>query len=101
MSFDPFEVEQDGELSDEEKQKIIDYHTMIHETFRTDSGKKLLHKWTEDYVFQATVIPGQPLEAHGINEGKASFVRHILKTIVMVDDDYEQLLPTQENSSDE
>jgi hypothetical protein len=97
MSFDVFEDGEEG-LSEIDKLALVEYHNQIHRVFKQNQeGVKLLDKWFDDYVMSPTVVPGNSLEAHGIREGTASFVRHIMKTIEMVENNYNQ--PT-ENSDD-
>ena len=89
--FDQFEIEGNAELTHEQRQDMLDFNSRIHRVFEQNpEGKKLLELWTDQYVMNPTVIPGQPLEAHGINEGKASLVRGIIKTIKLVEANYNQ-----------
>lgn len=90
MSFDPFQIEPSGEMSESEKQKIIDYQTLIGLVFNTEEGKRLLTKWIDQHIYTPTVVPGNPIEAHGIAEGKASFVRHIVKVLDLITNNYYQ-----------
>ena len=85
-------MEFDGaKLTPEQQQAMIDYNTMLHQTFeQNEFGKKLLKMWTEQHIMNPTVIPGEPLEAHGIREGKAQMVRNIIKTIELVNNNYNQ-----------
>lgn len=96
-AFDPFQIEPSGELSEAERQKVIDYQTLIGLVFNTDEGKRLLDRWTQQHVFTPTVVPGNPIEAHGIAEGKASFVRHIHKVLDLINNNYYQ---KEDNSND-
>ena len=70
----------------EEQQKLLqeDYEHVHRVFFQNEDGKRLLEKWIKEYVMTPTVIPGNSLEAHGIREGSASFVRAIMEKIDIV-----------------
>jgi len=78
------------------EQKIADYHALVNRVFTTEDGKQLLDVWVKDHVFSPTIIPGQPLEYHGIREGKAAFVRDICEVLDLITNNYYQ----QENSNE-
>ena len=88
---DIFGEDIDSEFTPEEIKEITDRHSRIHRVFaQSEEGKKLLEEWADEYLMNPIVVPGMPVEAHGINEGKASFVRHIIKTIKLVESNYNQ-----------
>lgn len=73
------------------KQSIQDYQALLNRVFsQSEDGKRLLARWVKDHVFTPTVVAGQPLEMHGIKEGKATFVRDIVETIEMINNNYYQ-----------
>lgn len=86
-----------AEISPENRQRMMDYDALINRVFSTEDGKKLLEKWVKAYIFEPTVIPGRPIESHGIREGQKMFVRLILGAIEKIENNYYQ---KQENSNE-
>ena len=85
----------DGDMSENARQEadkiaqsISDYNKLIARVFSTEDGEKLSTIWLERYIMQPTVIAGNPIEAHGIKEGQAGFVRMIFKTVEAVKTNY-------------
>lgn len=73
-----------------QRKTILDYHAKLNQVFSTPEGVELLAIWTKDHIMRPTVIAGQPVEAHGIREGKATFVRDILETLDQIKNNYYQ-----------
>ena len=63
------------------QQETLDYHALINSVFSSEEGQKLLEIWLRELVMRPIVVSGQPLEAHGIREGKSEFVRNILHVL--------------------
>lgn len=72
------------------RKSILDYHAKLNQVFSTQEGQELLAIWTKDHIMRPTVVAGQPMEAHGIREGKATFVRDILETLDQIKHNYYQ-----------
>jgi len=79
---------------DQQEQKarkdVLDYHAKLNQVFSTENGQDLLKIWMRDHIMRPTVIAGQPLESHGIREGKATFVRDILEILDQIKNNYYQ-----------
>jgi hypothetical protein len=73
-----------------QRKTILDYHAKLNQVFSTAEGQELLAIWTKDHIMRPTVVAGQPMEAHGIREGKATFVRDILETLDQIKNNYYQ-----------
>ena len=72
------------------EQKILDYHDLVNRVFGNEDGERLLAIWIEENIFKPTVIAGDPIEANGIREGKAEFVRTIFGIIELIKNNYYQ-----------
>lgn len=53
--------------------------------FNTEAGRKLLDKWTEDYVHTFIAMPNDTNIAVGIKQGQANFVMSIKKRIQQIE----------------
>jgi hypothetical protein len=70
------------------QQATLDYHALVNRVFSTEDGERLLTQWMKEQITRPIVISGQPLESHGIREGRASFVRDILQILELIKTNY-------------
>lgn len=84
MGFGHFD---DIDQPQQENQDLPKIDYLTHKVFKqTEAGRELLEYWIEHgLIMMPVVIPGQPAEAHGINEGKQEFIRDIINKIKRVE----------------